>query len=185
LPLAGLVVGVGLVSWVATGGIGRIAPPPTPSPHVSVRPPPKPSAPFSCGAANQVQVSGAIDDCAVTGGDTTSSCSTSAHVLDAIITIQGIHAKYILYVEVDGNYIGPGTYSLPPWPHAGLDENDGTAKVAVREYVSGAFWQSVGGILGVDQRGRSGYVRAQLSFVGGEPTPPVTTIQINGAWTCG
>jgi len=35
VPLAGLVVGLGLVSWVATGGIGRIGQPPTTSPQSS------------------------------------------------------------------------------------------------------------------------------------------------------
>lgn len=185
LLLAALVLGVGVVSWLATGGIGRIAPPATtPSPIARTSPSPSPTfLPLSLPTCTlgQLALGGAFNDCAAKAPNAASFCSVSAHVLDAVITLQGGQRNYLLYVEVDGNYNGHGMYTLKPW-HAGLDTNDGTAKVAVREYTTGALWQSVAGglsVLGND--GRSGSMDSDLTFTGGEATSP---LRIAGLWSC-
>jgi hypothetical protein len=59
------------------------------------------------------------------------------------------------------------------------------ASVLVREYVTGALWQSTSGIVRVvGADGRSGFVKAELAYVGGEATPPTIGLDISGAWSC-
>jgi hypothetical protein len=72
---------------------------------------------------------GAINDCAKPG--TALSCSVSGHVLDAVLQLAGTNGDaFSLYIEVDGDYAGPGTYDLPAWQF-GIGTND-VPKVAVQ-----------------------------------------------------
>ncbi len=102
------------------------------------------------------------------------------------IRLHGPSNDFILYVEIYGGYHGPGTYQLRPWPHPGLGVDDGVAKVALREWYSGQFFQSVSGSLVVDDLENSGFVHAGL---GAEPvlvdgTPAKVDVNLSGWWTC-
>ena len=82
-------------------------------------------------------------------------------------------------------YAGPHACSLKPWPHPYFDENDSVAKVALGEVISGALWQSTAGTLDITgSNGRSGSVSADLTFTGGQLTPPMAGLHIAGQWTC-
>ena len=127
---------------------------------------------------------GAFEDCAVNAAGAQQYCSVAGNSVNAVLTLQGSANKYLLYIDMDGAYRGQGDYHLQPWS-SGLGANDGKAKVAIREYQTGAFWQSVSGTLHVAAAdGRSGSVAANLNFVGGEPTPPVVALGILGSWAC-
>jgi hypothetical protein len=183
LVLAAFVVVSGLGSWLTVGGgISRLtshAPTPTPSPS------PLPRFP-ACGA-NEIKLTGAFDDCALLDlRFVPFPCSQLGQTLDAVVELHGAAHAYLLYVNVDGGYTGPRAYSLRPWPHPYLHANDDAAKVAVREVVAGALWQSTAGTLNITGKdGRSGSVIANLTPVGGEPTPPTTELHISGPWSCG
>ncbi len=139
--------------------------------------------PPSC-SAGQLQLSGTFNDCAVNAPKLTQYCSVSGSTLNDVLTLRGTTHEYLLYLSIDGAYRGRGDYYLAPWS-SGLGVHDGKAKVAVREYQTGAFWQSVSGTLHVSGTdGRSGDVAVNLTFIGGEPTPPVTALGILGQWAC-
>jgi hypothetical protein len=183
LTLIGFVVVLGVGALLVTGGIGRIVPR-IPPPNASSSSSPSPVVAPVCGY-RQLQILGAYNDCASAVQDAASGCRVSGRVLDAYITLDGIKRDYLLYVEVDGSYVGPGDYSLPPWPHS-LGANDGAAKVALRDYQTGALWQSTFGVLTVSGKdGRSGLVTAGLDFTGGASNPPAQGIKLSGAWSCG
>src|SRR4029077_18926252 len=97
----------------------------------------------SC-SAGELQLSGAFNDCAVNAPILTPYCSASGSTLDDVLTLRGTTHQYLLYLSIDGAYRGRGDYYLTPWS-SGLGVNDGKTKVAVREYQTGAFWQSVSG----------------------------------------
>jgi hypothetical protein len=179
LALAAFAVALGVVALVVTGGISRIVSPPTP--HQSA---PMSTAKFPpfCGA-HAIELVGARDDCA-TRDPTEAACSVSRGVLDAVIRLRGNERSYLLYVEVDGGYSGTGPYLLPPWQHPYPDANDGNGKAGIREYVTGALWQSVAGVIIVTNKdGKSGVINADLDPVGG-PAPPITRLHIEGPWNC-
>jgi hypothetical protein len=180
--LSAFVVGLAVALLAVTGGIGRTSPP---TAHPSSAPSSSPTTVVApvC-TSGELTLLGAFNDCAGTTPSTTSGCRVSGGVLDAYITLDGIKRDYLLYVEVDGSYVGPGDYSLPPWPHS-LGSNDGTAKVAIRDYQTGALWESNFGVLTVSGGdGRSGLVTAFLTPVGGQSTPPAHAIKISGRWSC-
>ena len=68
-------------------------------------------------------------------------------MLSGQLLLTGRHNSFLLYIEIEGSYAGPGVYELSPWVH-GLGEKD-APKAAIREYTTWAFWQSVAGVLGV------------------------------------
>ena len=139
--------------------------------------------PRSC-SSGQLLLSGAFNDCVVNAPNVTQQCMVSGSTLNDVVTLRGTTHQYLLYVSIDGGYRGSGDYYLAPWS-SGLGADDGKAKVAVREYQTGAFWQSVSGTLHVSENdGRSGSLAVNLTFVGGEPTPAVTTLGILGPWAC-
>lgn len=186
LALAAFVVALGAAALVITGGIGgsRQTVDPIASP-----PPTKVIAPVC--PAQQIRLLGFINDCAgtlrraPTGRSAPDGCRVSGRFLDASILLQGGADAYLLYVEVDGSYVGPGDYSLPPWPHPSFHADDGVAKVAIRDYRTGDFWWSSFGVLTVSGNdGRSGLVTGDLEFAGGEPNP-LPGLNISGAWNCG
>jgi hypothetical protein len=179
LSLGAVVLVVGLASLIATGAIRRPPPQPratptvlaTPSPFPLLPIPPLPTPP-SC-TTDQLELVGVFNDCAVAAANGTASyCSVSGSTLRDVLHLQGKTHGYLLYLTIVG-YHGSGvTYVV--------------ASVLVREYVTGALWQSMSGgiirVTGVD--GRSGSVKADLSYVGGEPTPPTVGLNISGAWRC-
>jgi hypothetical protein len=180
LSLGAVVLAVGLASLIATGAIRRAPPPPrgtptilaTPSPYPILPIPPLPTAP-SC-TTDQLELVGVFNDCAgVAASGTASYCSVSGTTLRDVLHVQAKAHGYLLYLTIVG-YHGSGVTYVG-------------ASVLVREYVTGALWQSMSGgiirVTGVD--GRSGSVKADLSYVGGEPTPPTIGLSISGAWGCG
>jgi len=186
LALAAFVVALGVAALLITGGIGGTRPTgypiASPSP-ASVIAPVCPS--------QQILLEGVINDCAgtlrkaPTARGAPDGCLVSGRFLDAFILLQGGADEYLLYVEVDGTYVGPGDYSLTPWPHPSFHADDGAAKVAIRDYRTGDFWWSSSGVLTVfGNDGRSGLVTGDLEFAGGEPNP-LPGLNISGAWSCG
>jgi hypothetical protein len=180
LTLGGLVVVIGAVMLIATGGIRRISPPPIASAAAS----PSPTVPVC--TEPHIKLTGAFDDPCVTADATSQACSPADGTsLDMLITLKGSSHRYLLYIAIDGIYHGPGTYKLAPWLQPSLGVRDDTTKVAFREYATGAFWQSVSGTLTViGNDGRLGTMNATLTFVGGEPTPPTVLLNAAGSWSC-
>lgn len=181
LTLGGVVVVIGVVMLIATGGITRISPAP---PIARASPSPSPTVPVC--PEPHIKLTGAFEDPCVTTDATPQACSPAHGTsLDTVITLRGSSHRYLLYIAIDGIYRGPGAYKLAPWFQSSLGTKDGTAKVAFREYATGAFWQSVSGTLTViGSDGRFGTVSATLTFVGGEPTPPTVLLNAAGSWSC-
>lgn len=182
LWLAAFVVVFAGVSWFVTGGIGPHAAPPTHS-HPSTGAPGPTPTPVNC-PSNELELVGVFNECATAAPDKTSTCSVTGDTLDAQLRLAGSNQAFLLYIEVKGTYGGPGTHDLPPWPH-GLGTKDDVPKVAVSEYVTGAFWQSVAGVLTVTgSDGRSGTVSAILQASNGTGVAPGPTLSLDGPWSC-
>jgi hypothetical protein len=202
LWLAGFVAVVGGVSWLLTG-IGRHGAPPTHSLPAKVTPGPTPT-PLDC-PSNQLALAGAFNECVKTVADVAATCSVSGHILEAVLRLGGASPDaFLLDIEVNGGFAGPGTssYALPPWPHLlGTQgdvpkvavQQDGTSAywqlvggVPVQRYDTDAWWQSVAGILTVTgSDGRSGTVSAILERSATDnATVPGATLSLNGPWNC-
>ena len=179
LSLGAFVLVVGVASLIATGALRPAPPPPratptvlaTPSPFPLLPIPPLPTPP-SC-TTDQLELVGVFNDCAVVAASGTSSyCSVSGSTLRDVLHVQGKTHGYLLYLTIVG-YHGSGVTYVD-------------ASVLVREYATGALWQSMSGgiirVTGVD--GRSGSVKADLAYVGGEPTPPTVGLNVSGGWRC-
>ena len=188
LVVALVAVAVGVIAFTIrfSGAHEAGSPPPVATPRFTASNS-LPSQPRPCDVNRALAISGTLNDCGrqPVSAATANFCEVSSGRFDAVIRFGGAAGGYLLYVEADGNYRGAGSYELPAWPHAQLGVDDQIAKVALRQYVSGAFWQSLGGELIVNSDQRSGSVFAQLVFVGGGPTPPRSGIHVEGAWSCG
>jgi hypothetical protein len=181
-----LFAGVALLATGAVGRPGRATATPTtqdrlPAPTM-IQEPTVSKSPPAC-AAHQLVISGAFSECATQRAGDSQDCTESGSLLSDVLTVRGTAHSFLLYLEVDGGYTGPRDYYLAPWT-SGLGVLDGRPKVAIREYETGAFWQSVSGTLWVSPGGRSGGVAVNLTFVGGEPTPPVVQLGVLGPWHC-
>jgi hypothetical protein len=208
--LAGLVMVFGGASWFVTGGIGAQRTPPTHHDPANFTPGPTPT-PVDC-ASNQLVLAGAFNECAeavpdarMAAPDATIACSVSGHTLDVVLHLAGTNPDaFLLYLEVNGTYAGPGPYDLPPWPHV-MGTKDDVPKVAIQQDGTSAFWQltnggpiqnygtddywdSVAGILNVSGNdGRSGTVSAileQSASAVNTSTVPGSTLSVNGPWSC-
>lgn len=131
----------------------------------------------------ELKVTGAYMECAAM--DHGMFCPSSFDQVKSI-RLHGTKHDFIIYVEIYGGYHGPGTYQLRPWPHPSLGVKDGAAKVALREWVSGALFESVSGSLVVDDLENSGFVYAGL---GVEPvlepgTLAKVDVNLSGWWSC-
>jgi len=194
--LAGFAIAVGAVSLLVSGGPGSRAAPPAPSPSPGIT-----STPLDC-AANELELVGAVDECVAPVPYSAEPCSASGHILDVTLLVGGGSFTAFLYLEVNGPFVGPGTYTLAPWPHPLGTPND-LPKVAVQQDGTGAFkqlvhgvrvqhydtdvmWQSVAGFLIVTGRdGRSGAVSAILEeSVGHNATELGAELSVIGAWNC-
>jgi hypothetical protein len=177
LALAAFAAALGVAALLVTGGIGRIAPAtahPSATPSSSLTPSPVPCVTTLAGAMNDCTVA-AADPVAAAGSN---GCSADASGLHEVIYLHGNFRNYLLYVNIDG-YTGPGTYTL----HASATSNRPFA-VGIREYDSGALWESAGGTLTVASNGRSGTLNVLLNYVGGLVAPPVLGLIVSGRWTC-
>jgi hypothetical protein len=200
LWLAGFVVVIGGASWALTG-IGHHSAPVTQSQSAGVTPGPTPT-PLNC-SSDQLELVGAFNECANPVPDASSTCSVAGPVLEAVVRLVGRNADaFFLYIEVNGDFTGRGTYDLPPWPHAlGTNDNlpklavvqDGTSAfwhlingVPVLQYDTAALWQSVAGVLTVTgSDGRSGTVSAILQLSArNNATVLGSTLSVDGPWHC-
>jgi hypothetical protein len=194
LWLAGFVVVFAAASWFVTGAIRfQGAPLPLAHNHPPTFPlPGNTPTPLVC-ASSELGLTGAFNTCATAAPEKTSTCSVSAsgHVLDAVLRLADRHQVYVLYIEINaGFYTGPGMYGLAPWQFA-LGTND-VPKVAVLQFTTGTFWESVGGgvnVTGGD--GRSGNVNAILQASSasvqasnGSTVVPGPTLSVDGLWSC-
>jgi len=110
------------------------------------------------------------------------SCPTGSYSQARVVRLHGTKHDFILYVEVNGAYDGPGTYALAPWPNATLGKPDGIAKVAIREWNTGELFESTAGSLTINKSEESGWVYAGL---GASSYSPVDVqLNISGWWSC-
>jgi hypothetical protein len=97
---------------------------------------------------------------------------------NTLFKLLGPSHDFLLYLNVHDGYSGAGEYRL----------DTGAAEVDVREYATGAFWQSVVGILTVTgSDGRSGTVSAVLeASASNNPgfVVPGRTLRVDGPWSC-
>ncbi|MFI5111019.1 MAG: hypothetical protein ACHP78_19525, partial [Terriglobales bacterium] len=110
------------------------------------------------------------------------SCPTGSFDQPRVVLLHGTKDDFLLYIEVNGAYHGPGTYALTPWPHANLGVADGVAKVALREHTTGALWESSAGSLMIGQSEEFGWVYAGLGA--SENSPVDVALNIAGWWSC-
>ena len=133
----------------------------------------------SC-ASTEMKFTGIFNECATV--DKGMSCPSGSFKQARVFRMHGTKDDFIVYIEVNGNFHGPGTYVLEPWPSDSLGVPDGVAKVAVREYASGRLWESSAGSLTIDNLQNGGYVYAGL---GASPNSPVQVdLNIAGWWSC-
>jgi hypothetical protein len=125
---------------------------------------------------SQVQLIGAYSACTSIDRTSYAVCAVSPHAFSTVFKLLGGSEDFLLYLNIPVRYPEPGDYSL----------TNGGAKVDIREYATGAFWQSVSGVLattGAD--GRSGTVSAVLEAAAGNNTVlPGATLMVDGPWTC-
>jgi hypothetical protein len=185
--LAGFVVLVGAVSWLVTGRIGTHDVPPTPSHPPAITAVPTLPAPPDC-RSDELSVVGGFDECAIAAPDVASICTPTYQMgVEDQLQFAGNSQDFVLDVEIDGGFTGPGKYALHQWSN-GLGTRDGVAKVEVDEYSTETVWQSVSGVLTITSSGGlSGSVNAILqvpsvSEVPGESRLP--TLTISGPWSC-
>lgn len=191
--LAGFVVVFGGVSLFITKVTGLHDAPSVHSSHPATFAPPPTPMPLVC-AANELGLTGVINECATAAPDKTSTCkvSVSGHVLEAVLRLAGGGQVFLLYIEINaGFYTGPGNYNLPPWQF-GLGTND-VPKVGFLDSSTGTFLESVGGAVDVTgSDGRSGNLTGailQASSAGaqasnGQTVIPGPTLTIDGPWSC-
>jgi hypothetical protein len=168
--LAGFVVVFAGASWLLTGGSGRLA---EPLPNSAFPTPFSEPLPPECGP-DQLQV-GTLDNCVSVDRASVRSCRQGAGTFEALFTLNGAGQQYRLYISLLSGYHGAGDYVV---------NSPAGVFVYVRDYATGALWQSVGGTLAVSGGGQpSGTLDASLGFVGdgGSPSMPLT---VAGAWRC-
>ncbi len=178
IPAAVVVIGVvglmylrGGITSGLTGAGGRT---PTPSAESTAT-----TWSGSC-ASTEMKFTGIFNECATV--DKGTSCPSGSFNQARVLRMHGTKDEFIVYIEVNGNYHGPGTYVLEPWPRDSLGVPDGVAKVAVREYVTGRLWESSAGSLTIDNLENGGFVYAGLGPSANSPV--VVELNISGWWSC-
>jgi hypothetical protein len=151
---------------------------PSSTPSGFATPVPSP-ANLSC-SPTELKLTGIYNECATV--DKGQSCSASSPDPLWFVLLRGTKHQFLLYVELYGIYRGSGTYALTPWPHSTFGVADGVPKVAVREYVTGALWQSSAGSLTVDSSENGGWVYAGLGASSNSPVQ--VDLNIAGWWSC-
>lgn len=171
--LAAFVVIFGVVSLLVTGVIGGAHRPSTVGGTTARSSTSRPIC-----SQLDVMMSGAVDDCGSTVA-VNNSCSVTASRLDAVVYLTGISRSYELDLELDGSYNGPDTYNLSP---LALSRPD-LPKAGIRDFRTGAVYESISGEVTVDDEGRQGSVVADLT-IGGKPAPSQAVLHIEGPWGC-
>jgi hypothetical protein len=181
--LAGVVVLVGVGSWLVENRFGPHNAPPalSNSPNSTAVP-----TPPDCGG-RELSVVGGFSVCAAALPDAGSICTQSNEMLDDLLRFAGGDQVLGLDIEIDGAFSSAGTYDLPPWPH-GLGTRDDVPKVEIDEYSTDTVWQSIAGVLTITSAdGRSGTMDATLqakSGISAVPGVPPPTLSVSGQWMC-
>ncbi len=125
----------------------------------------------------ELKLTGVFEECAAI--DKGQVCSPSPPNPLWVVLLHGPKHDFLLYVEVDGVYHGPGNYLLQPLP-------DGTAKVRIREYISGRLWESSAGSVAIIDLGNgSGWGGWIYAGLGPTTNSPVQTeLNLAGWWAC-
>jgi hypothetical protein len=126
-----------------------------------------------------MKFTGIYNECAAV--DKGMSCPSGSLNQARVFRMHGTKDDFIVYIEVNGSYRGPGTYVLEPWPHDSLGVPDGVAKVAVRD-VTGRLWESSAGSLTIDNLENGGFVYAGLGPSANSTV--VVELNIAGWWSC-
>ena len=137
--------------------------------------------PFANGCpSTELRLTGVFDECAAI--DKGQACPSGSFDQARVVLLHGTRDDFLLYIEINGAYHGPGTYALAPWPHATLGVPDGVAKIAIREYWTGRLWESSAGSVTIDKSEEYGWVYAGL---GASTYSPVDVeLNIAGWWSC-
>lgn len=150
----------------------------TPPLHSSPTPGATPVS-LSC-PPTELKLTGVFEECAAI--DKGQSCPAGSFDHLRIVLLHGSKHDFLLYIEVNGAYHGPGTYPLTPWPRARLGVPDGVAKVAIREYVTGKLLESTAGSLTIDKSEEDGWLFAGLGASANSPVD--VELSISGWWSC-
>jgi hypothetical protein len=166
--LAGFVVVFAVVSFVVSGGVGRLGSQPT----TSEKAPVTASRPPTC-RSDQLQIYGAFSDCATIAR---SFCGVLADTLDDVFILGGAAHEFTLNMGVAGGYLGTGTYAL----------SIGAGEIDIRDNTTNASWLSTTGDLTVTaDSGRTGTVQAILDPVAGYTVERESIpLHIRGSWSC-
>jgi hypothetical protein len=166
--LAAFALVVAGVSWLVTGKVGRVDPVPAGvSPETGSR-----SVVQECGGG-RLQLLGAISDC-VSVEAATHPCAVEGSTFAALFNLNGDGTSYRLFINVLSGYHGNGEYGL---------NGPAGVYIFVRDYRTGALWQSVRGTLELTGGDfTSGTLNANLGL-GGNSLPTVP-LSLAGAWHC-
>jgi hypothetical protein len=164
--LTGVVVVVAGASWVLNSGSGRGVESPVAT--ASTTP-----IVVDCGV-DQLQI-GAGGDCVSVTTSSVPSCRQGGGMFEALLTLQGANEQYRVYINLLSGYHGAGDYVV---------NSPAGAFAYVRDYATGALWQSVGGVLAVSGGGHPyGTLDANFGFVG-SGDPPTAPVTVAGTWQC-
>ncbi|HEY1419794.1 MAG TPA: hypothetical protein VGG90_03700 [Candidatus Dormibacteraeota bacterium] len=177
LVIAGAIVAIAAASVVFT--VYRVPNDTTPQ-----RPRPSPTAlavreTLTC-QPTELKLTGVFNECASIGKGT--SCPSGSFDQAREMLLNGTKDTFLLYIEVNGGYHGPGTYALAPWPQGTLGVADGVAKVAIREFTTGALWESSAGSVTIEGSEQFGWVYAGLGASSSSPVD--VSLNIAGWWSC-
>lgn len=177
LVVAAAIIAIGIVSLlflIQPKINSAIAPRSTPSPPSLPKPWIGPCPP------TQLSFTGIFQECV--SMDNGLSCPNGSFDQARVTRLHGTKHDFLLYVEVNGGYRGPGTYALAPWPHHTLGVPDGVAKVAIRDTATGSLWESTAGSVTIDTFESGGWLYAGL---GASAYSPVDVgLRIAGWWSC-
>lgn len=141
---------------------------------------PKAVADTSSCPSTELQLTGVLNECVTIGRG--SSCPAGSFDHARVIQLHGTKHDFIIYIEVNGRYRGPGVYPLEPWPTGTLGVADDIAKVALREARTGQLWESSAGSLVIDRSEEWGWVYAGLGA--SKNSPVQVELNIAGWWSC-
>jgi hypothetical protein len=166
--LAGFVVAFAAVSFVVSGGVGRLLSQQPRSEVVALTPSSKPPV---C-RSDQLQIYGAFSDCADIAK---SFCDVLADTLDNVFILGGAAHEFTLNIGVAGGFLGTGTYVL----------SNGGGEADIRDNTTNAYWLSTTGDLTVTaDNGRSGTVQTILDPVAGIGDQSSLPLHMRGSWSC-
>jgi hypothetical protein len=125
----------------------------------------------------ELKITGVFEECASVGKGQFCSASPSSPLW--VVLMHGTKHDFLLYIEGDSAYHGPGNYLLAPQPDRGVT-------VAIREYISGRLWNSSAGSVAIIDLGNGGGWGGWIYAGLGQTTnsPVQTELNLAGWWAC-